>query len=142
MKPTTLVLPIAAAIACGMLAHAPRARAFKLTGESLRLTDRDVRVHNNFTDPEANANTSFVPSFPGTTGAKLAIWKGCVEWGSELHFEGHGDPTQPGDLGSGGANFDCSWQGDADDPGGPNDGRPSGQRRFPRHDRRRRHLPG
>src|SRR5262249_39287370 len=46
---------------------------------------------------------------------------GCVEWGSELHGDGNGDPTQPAGLGSGGANFDPSWQGLATNPGRTND---------------------
>jgi hypothetical protein len=42
----------------------------------------------------------------------MAIWKGVSEWGSELHGgNGLGDPTQT--VGSGGANFDVSWQGNA-----------------------------
>ncbi len=121
MKTKALLMPTLAAAAAWILLPAREAPAFKLTGESLRVATRDVRVHNNFTDPSANANATPHPSFPGYVGAELAIWKGCVEWGSELHFEGQGDPLQPYDLGSGGANFDVSWQGNADDPGGPND---------------------
>lgn len=116
-----LALPaVAAGLAWGLLPH-PEADAFKLHGGSLRNDFRHVRVFNNFSDPEANGNQTADPSFPGYVGAELAIWKGCVEWGSELHFDGDGDPQQPGDLGSGGANFDCSWQGNATDPGGTND---------------------
>ena len=59
--------------------------------------------------------------FPGYQGAVMAIWKGCVEWGSTLHGDGTGDPTQIGDLGSGGANFDASFQGLATQVGGQND---------------------
>jgi hypothetical protein len=105
----------------GWLFAAERGVGFVLTGESLGLDQRDVRVFNNFTDPEANLNQQPDLSFPGYVGAELAIWKGCVEWGSELHFEGAGDPLQPGDLGSGGANFDSSWQGRALDEGGLDD---------------------
>jgi hypothetical protein len=47
--------------------------------------------------------------------------EGRVEWGSELHGDGQGDPHQPGGLGSGGANFDASWQGNALGIGGGND---------------------
>ena len=39
---------------------------------------------------------------------------------SEPHANGSGDPTQPFDLGSGGSNFDPSWQGLADSPGNTN----------------------
>jgi len=92
-------------------------RAWTHLGGSLDLGQRDFRVYNNFNDPEANNNQSTDLSFPGATGAPLAIWKGYVEWGSELHGNGSGDPTQPLGLGSGGANFDPSWQGYADSPG-------------------------
>jgi hypothetical protein len=83
----------------------------------LDLNQRDFRVYNNFSDPEANNNQSSDLAFPGATGAPLAIWKAYVEWGSELHGNGSGDPTQPLGLGSGGANFDPTWQGYADSPG-------------------------
>lgn len=96
-------------------------RGFDATGESLDLGQRDFRVFNNFTDPTANDNQTPDPSFPGALGAPLAIWKGVVEWGSELHGSGYGDPHQIGDLGSGGANFDSSYQGLATSAGGSND---------------------
>ncbi|HZL99364.1 MAG TPA: matrixin family metalloprotease, partial [Planctomycetota bacterium] len=35
------------------------------------------------------------------------------EWGSALHGDGEGDPSQPGDVGSGGGAFDFTWQGAA-----------------------------
>jgi hypothetical protein len=88
-------------------------------GWSLGLDQRDVRVFDNFADPEANDNTTADPNWPGYTGAELAVWKAVVEWGSLLHGDGSGDPTQPGDLGSGDAEFDPSWQGNAPDPGSP-----------------------
>ena len=116
-----LALPIAAAGLAWALLPSSGAQAFKLHGGSLRNDFRHVRVFNNFSDPEANSNQLPDPSFPGYVGAELAIWKACVEWGSELHFEGNGDPLQPADLGSGGANFDCSWQGRALAVGTPND---------------------
>ena len=59
------------------------------------------------------------PAFPGHQGAVLAIWKSAVEWGSIAHGNGSGDPTQP-ILGSGGANFDFSFQGEATGVGGTN----------------------
>ena len=93
----------------------PAAPAYSLVGDALGLHQRDVRVFDNFTDVSANDNTTPHPSFPGYTGAELALWKASVEWGSELHGDGQGDPHQPGGLGSGGANFDPSWQGNADD---------------------------
>jgi hypothetical protein len=97
-----------------------RAEGYRLLGGALRLPQRDLRVFNNFTDPESNDNQQLDPSFPGATGAVLAIWKAAIEWGSEPHGDGLGDPTQPV-LGSGGANFDFVWQGEANSVGGPND---------------------
>jgi hypothetical protein len=47
----------------------------------------------------------------------MALWKSAIEWSSALHGNGNGDPTQPGGLGSGGANFDPSFQGNAPSPG-------------------------
>lgn len=102
----------AAAGAAGAIALLWPARAdgYAFLGGALRLAQRDVRVFDNFSDPEANDNQATDPSFPGATGAALAIWKGAVEWGSEPHGDGLGDPTQL-ELGSGGANFDFTWQG-------------------------------
>lgn len=99
-------------LAAWLLAPSP-AQGFGLLGVSLDLTRRDVRVFNNFTDSSANNNTTVTADFPGYDGAELAIWKGCVEWASGLHGSGGGDAHQPGGLGSGGANFDPSWQGRA-----------------------------
>ncbi len=96
-------------------------QAFVVTGDQLGLAQRHVRVFNNFTDAQANSNTTPDFSFPGSTGAALAIWKACVEWGSAKHLDGYGDPKQPGDLGSGGSNFDCAWQGLATSVGDTND---------------------
>ena len=114
-----LVATSAAGLAT-LLLMPPRVEGFALLGGALRLPQRDLRVFNNFTDPESNDNTQEDPNFPGVTGAPLAIWKAAVEWGSETHGDGLGDPTQP-ELGSGGANFDFSWQGLANSVGGTND---------------------
>jgi hypothetical protein len=92
---------------------APAARGFTVWYSALKVTSADVRVFNNFTDAEANDNLTPAPDLPGYTGAALAIWKASVEWGSALHGTGGGDPTQPGDLGSGGSNFDPTFQGAA-----------------------------
>jgi hypothetical protein len=97
-------------------------QGFVLLGFQLGLDFRSVRVCNNFTDASANDNTLADPSWPGAKGAPLAIWKACSEWNSELHnLTGNGDPSQPGDIGSGGANFDISWQGKSPVVGGPTD---------------------
>ena len=106
-------LALAGATALGALALMPEsARGYSFLDGTLSLDKRHVRVFNNFSDPEANDNTTPESRFPGYTGAELALWKAVVEWGSELHGDGQGDPQQPGDLGSGGANFDAAWAGD------------------------------
>ena len=97
------------------------AHGYTLLGGELNLTQRDFRVHNNFTDPTANDNLAPDAQFPGHQGAVMAIWKACVEWGSELHGNGQGDPWQPGGIGSGGANFDPAFAGEATGVGGTND---------------------
>jgi hypothetical protein len=110
------------AIGLALLVISPRElRAFTTIGHSLGLAQRDVRVFDNFTDPTANDNTTPDPNWPGYTGVELAVWKAVSEWGSELHGDGSGDPTQPFDIGSGGANFDVTWQGNATSPGSATD---------------------
>ena len=52
----------------------PAAPAYSLIGGALDLHQRDVRVFDNFTDVSANDNTTAHPSFPGYTGAELALW--------------------------------------------------------------------
>ncbi|MCP4794158.1 MAG: matrixin family metalloprotease, partial [Actinomycetia bacterium] len=94
---------------------------YSLLGGSLSHTQRDFRTYNNFTDAAANNNQTPDPMFPGHQGAVMAIWKGVTEWASEPHGDGSGDPHQPGTLGSGGANFDASFQGEAIGVGGTND---------------------
>jgi len=95
------------------------ADAFSFLGGSLGLTQRDFRVFNNFTDASANNNTTPHPNFPGALGAELAIWKAHVEWGSVPYAgDGQGDGLASNPiLGSGGANFDQSYQGLASSPG-------------------------
>ena len=101
----------AAALTAGVLLYPTPINAWAHLGGELDLSQRDFRIFNNFSDAEANDNVGSDLSFPGAVGAPLAIWKAYIEWGSELHADGSGDPTQPFDLGSGGANFDASWQG-------------------------------
>jgi hypothetical protein len=121
MRIHSLLLPIAAiGGACWLLAT-PQSQAFSTIGGSLGLAQRDVRIFNNFNDATANNNTTPDANFPGYDGAEMAIWKGTLEWSSELHGNGNGDPHQNGGLGSGGANFDPSWQGNATGGGGTND---------------------
>jgi hypothetical protein len=99
----------------------PAATGFTTTGSILGLTQRDFRIFNNFTAATANDNVTPDAQFPGYDGAEMAIWKASIEWGSELHGNGNGDPSQAGGLGSGGANFDPSFQGNATGVGGTND---------------------
>ena len=121
MKLSALLLPASAGLAAALLLVPGTGDAFNLLGGSLDLGQRDFRVHNNFTDASANDNQTADTQFPGATGAVRAIWAAVSEWGSELRKDGSGDPSQPGDLGSGGANFDSHFQGLAPDPGGVDD---------------------
>jgi len=98
-----------------------RGEAYVIFGTGLVPAQRDFRICDNFTDATANDNATPDPAFPGAFGAQLAIWKGCVEWGSTLHGDGNGDPSQPAGIGSGGANFDAAYAGLANDVGTTND---------------------
>ena len=102
------------------LSHPGPGASFSLTGDTLGLDQRDVRVFNNFVEPTANDNQTPDPDLPGALGATQAIWKAHLEWGS-VPFAGTGDqdPTQAV-LGDGGANFDNTWQGETDGPGSAN----------------------
>jgi hypothetical protein len=113
--------PLAALAAVAWLALPRGAASYSTIGGSLSLAERHLRVYDNFTAPGANANTTPSPEFPGVTGVELAVWKAAVEWSSELHGSGTGDPHQFAGLGSGGANFDPSWQGNAPAIGTTND---------------------
>lgn len=114
--------PPVTALVCGLslVGSAVDLQAFSVLGFSLELEARDFRVFNNFADPQANDNQASDPNFPGHQGAVMAIWKASVEWGCTLHGDGGGDPHQPGDLGSGGANFDAIFQGEANSVGSIN----------------------
>lgn len=91
--------------------------AYSTLGHSLGTSQRDFRVFNNFTDASANNNNTPDGLFPGTGGAVMAIWKGMVEWASgPWAGTGGGDPTQ-GVLGSGGANYDPKFEGEATSTG-------------------------
>jgi hypothetical protein len=117
-----MVLPVAVlGTAAAMLVPVEQTEGYALLGFTLPTTQRDFRVWNNFTDTQANNNQTPDGNFPGYQGAVMAIWKGTVEWGSQLHGNGNGDPHQFGGLGSGGANFDASFQGLAVSSGGIND---------------------
>ena len=120
MKTLSLSLPLVALGGAAVLSTASSTKGWTTIGGSLNLNQRDVRVFNNFGNAAANNNTTPDANFPGYDGAEMAIWKAIVEWGSELHGNGNGDPHQPGELGSGGANFDASWQGNHTAIGGSN----------------------
>ena len=112
-------LPVSLALVLGAGLLLPETSiGYTLLGGSLGAAQRDVRIYNAFADATANDNTQIQSQFPGYDGAELAIWKAAVEWGSEAHGNGSGDSTQA-QLGSGGANFDPSWQGNATQVGGP-----------------------
>ena len=113
-----LLAPLALAAAWILLAPAAPSFGFIKNGRSLAVTARDFRLFNNFTNPQANDNTTGDPNYPGWFGAELAVWKAATEWGSEPFGTGAGDPTQP-ILGSGNANFDFVFAGRAAVAGGP-----------------------
>ena len=127
MRIKNLILPtVALGTAALMTVPAQEAEGYSLLGFALSHTQRDFRVYNNFTDSQANNNQVPDDNFPGYQGAVMAIWKGSIEWQSTLHNDGNGDPHQNGGLGSGGANFDPSFQGEHTNPGGINDNTHSG----------------
>ena len=45
---------------------------------ALDFAQRDVRVFDNFQDPEANDNQVRHPNWPGYTGVELAVWKAVM----------------------------------------------------------------
>ncbi len=121
MKINQIILP-AVAITVGaifLIPAAPQSEAWSTIGGSLSQTQRDFRIFNNFTGTADNNNQVPDANFPGYQGADMAIWKGSVEWGSIDHGTGEGDPFQS-ELGSGLANFDPSFQGNATQVGGTN----------------------
>jgi hypothetical protein len=126
MKLSQLILPTIVLGAAAVLLTPGSSEGYSLIGGSLSQTQRDFRIFNNFQDSAANNNQVADSNFPGYQGAVMAIWKGTIEWGSELHGDGNGDPHQNGGLGSGGANFDPSFQGEANGTGGNNDNTHSG----------------
>ncbi len=121
MRFRSFLAPSVALAGGALLCTSGSGKAYNFLGGMLDLGQRDFRVHNNFNDPEANDNTTPSLAFPGQTGAVRAIWAAVAEWGSEPRRDGGGDQHQPGDLGSGGANFDSTFQGLAPDPGGTDD---------------------
>lgn len=120
MKIYQFALPTVALGVAALLVFPKESSGFTTIGGSLGIGQRDVRIFNNFTDATANNNTTADANWPGFTGAPMSIWKACSEWASELHGgTGAGDPLQT--VGSGGANFDITWQGLTSGIGGTND---------------------
>ena len=126
MKTITSILAgvglCAGVAAVGSLSMPASTAAFSTIGGSLSLSQRDFRVWNNFADVTANNNTVPHQNFPGHTGAVMAIWKAEVEWASEPFAgtgAGDGAASNPV-LGSGGANFDTTFQGLHTSSGGQN----------------------
>jgi hypothetical protein len=116
MKIRNLILP-SIVLGSAILVTAPQeSHGFATLGHSLNPNQSDFRVYNNFLDAQANNNTSQVSQFPGWDGAELAVWKGCVEWSSDPHGDGSGDPLQA-ELGSGDSNFDPMFSGAATSTG-------------------------
>lgn len=113
MKIKNLILP-AIALGSAVVLTTPReSHGFALLGHSLSVSETGFRVHNNFLDATANNNTTADANFPGAQGAVMAIWKAVIEWASEKHGDGTGDPHQPTGLGSGNSNFDPFYIGEA-----------------------------
>ena len=116
MRIKKLILPTFALGLAAVMLTPDISSAFLKFNWSLNLNQRTVRLFNNFTAGGANNNAIPDPQFPGKVGADLSIWKAIVEWGSESHGDGSGDPTQ-GNLGDGGANFDAHFVGNATSAG-------------------------
>ena len=116
-----LLLPALAVGSTLFLGTPQESEGYSLIGGSLSLGQRDFRIFNNFTDNSANNNQTPHPNFPGYQGADMAIWKASVEWNSIAHGDGSGDGLSSNPiLGNGGANFDASFQGNANGIGGNN----------------------
>ena len=114
MKFQSFALPaLALGTALLLIGPAEESYGFSKIGGSLGLNQRDFRVRNNFLDAASNNNTSAAASWPGWSGAFLAVWKGHAEWNSMPH-----GPNAV--LGSGGANFDSIWAGEASAIGNTN----------------------
>ena len=121
MKLHRFGLPVVAlGVAASLLSFTPETEGYSTLGFQLGIGQRDFRIFNNFTDAGANNNQTPHAQWPGYQGATMSIWKACVEWNSMLHGNGNGDASQSGDIGSGGANFDASFQGETNVVGGIN----------------------
>lgn len=104
-----------------LLGPAASSEAFTIfDAAGLNLNQRDYRLHNIFADNQANNNNQPSAMYPGAFGADMALWKAAVEWGSTLHGDGSGDSGNPDGIGSGGADFDFYYAGEATSGGTSN----------------------
>jgi len=121
MKTLRLVLPsLLLGGAALLILPGQESQGFSKIGGSLGVTQRDVRVFNNFGDAASNNNTTPASQYPGWDGAELAIWKGLTEWASDPFGDGSGD-VSGNVLGGTDSNFDAFWAGGANGIGGTND---------------------
>ncbi len=113
MKIRNLFLPAIAVGTVIVFTTPKESHGFAHLGHDLSVLQADFRIFEDFADAAANNNTVPHANFPGALGAVMAIWKGCVEWSSERHGDGTGDPHQATTLGSGSSNFDPMFNGEA-----------------------------
>ncbi len=95
------------------------ATAWSVIGGNLSLSQRDVRIYDNFIDAASHNNTIPHANWPGFTEIELSCWKAMAEWGSRKFGDGSGDTTQY-QIGDGRADFDFFWNGEASGQGGYN----------------------
>ncbi|TAH35798.1 MAG: matrixin family metalloprotease [Planctomycetota bacterium] len=112
--------PLRWILGAGLLASAGLLPAWTATGDRLDLSQRDFRLFDNFTQATLHGNLTPHPNWPGSTDVELAAWKAGAEWGSLPMGLGDGDPSQD-QVGSGDANFDFLWNGNAAGIGSAND---------------------
>ncbi|MFT4647799.1 MAG: hypothetical protein ACI9X4_001013 [Glaciecola sp.] len=126
MKISLIAPPVLALAVAAIFTGGNTTEGYDLLGFSLGLTQRDYRVNNNLTASGANNNNTPDANYPDSQGFLMSMWKGAAEWGSTLHGDGGGDPTQNFGLGSGLANFDSTFQGETTLIGGVGDNIVSG----------------
>ncbi|HET6202706.1 MAG TPA: hypothetical protein VFI25_07875 [Planctomycetota bacterium] len=122
MRTSRIFLPAAALAGAWLLSFPTASTGFVIAGFNLNTNVRDFRVFNSWPLNANTNNTQDLANFPGAVGPVLACWKAGSEWASWPHgLSGLGDPTQPpfpDSLGSGDANFDFVWAGQANTSGG------------------------
>ena len=73
MKISGYLLPLAVVGGAAFLVVPSSTEAYTTIGGNLGIGQRDFRVFNNFTDPEANNNTTPDANFPGAQGVAMAF---------------------------------------------------------------------